>query len=101
MSFAQVLAEATIEDAGVMAWRQVPASFFEVPAGAVEDARTADGSRVTVWPAAGAWVAACARPGAADVTVVALPARPTVTDAAALAMLVGAATARAAIRPSG
>lgn len=99
VSFAQVLAEATIEDAGVLAWRQVPVRAFAVPEAAVEDARLADGSRVAVWPAAGAWVAACARPGAAAVAVLAFGARPSVADALALAPHADAAAGTA--RPWG
>lgn len=84
VSFAQVLAEATIADAGVLAWRQVPVRGFAVPEAAVEEARLADGSRVAVWPAAGAWVAACTRPGATAVAVLAFGERPSVADALAL-----------------
>jgi len=91
VSFAQVLAEATIRDAGAIAWRHVPARSFTIPDGAVEDTRMADGSRVAVWPAAGAWVAAWARPGGEAVAVVALPDRPSVADAASLARLADAA----------
>jgi hypothetical protein len=100
VSFAQVLAETTIADAGVLAWRRVPTRGFAVPDGAVEDARLGDGSRVAVWPAAGAWVAACARPGAADVALLALADRPSVTDAVELARLADAAAgvARATLR---
>jgi hypothetical protein len=87
VSFAQVLAEATIQDAGAIAWRQVPSRTFIVPDFAVEDVRMPDGSRVAVWPTAGAWVAACARPGAAGVAVVAITDRPSVTDALGLARL--------------
>ena len=87
VSFAQVLAEATFEDAGVMAWQRVPVRGFAAPRVAVEDARLADGSRVAVWPAAGAWVAACTRPGATAVAVLAFADRPSVADALALAPL--------------
>jgi hypothetical protein len=86
-SFAQVLAETVIGEAGAIAWNRVPAQAFSVPASAVEDASLADGSRIAVWPDAGAWVAACARPGTADVAVVAMFERPSVADAFAAVML--------------
>lgn len=91
VSFAQVLAEATIADAGVLAWREVPVRGFAVPEAAVEEARMADGSRVAVWPTAGAWVAACTRPGDTAVAVLAFGRRPSVADALALAPLAAAA----------
>ena len=91
VSFAQILAEATIADAGVLAWRHVPVRGFALPEVAVEDTRLADGSRVAVWPAAGAWVAACTRPGAAAVAVLAFGERPSVADALVLAPLADAA----------
>ena len=50
-----------------------------------------EGSRVAVWPAAGAWVAACRRPGAAAVAVLAFGERPSVADALVLAPLADAA----------
>lgn len=91
VSFAQVLAEETFRDAGVMAWQRVPAPELVAPSTAVEDARLADGSRIAVWPASGAWVAAYARPGTGSIAVLSLADRPTVTDALALARLADAA----------
>lgn len=86
-SFAQVLAETAIRDAGAFAWRAGPPDAVPAVSRGSEEAWLGDGSRVAVWPSAGSWVAAYLPAGSAQATVVALGRRPSFAEAAVLGRL--------------
>jgi hypothetical protein len=87
VTFAQVLAETAIRDAGVYAWRRVGTDPGLAAGEGSEDAWFGDGSRVSVWRAAGSWMAAYAGSGTRDATVIVLARQPTFVEAAVLGRL--------------
>jgi hypothetical protein len=87
MTFAQVLAETAIRDAGVFAWRRADGVPAAVAGQGGEEAWFGDGSRVSVWPASGSWMAAYASAGARDATVIVLARQPSFVEAAVLGRL--------------